>query len=179
MDPEHPFQNIINMTLYLFNGVEYTKLTPDQYTYVPSEYELHIDMLSGDLNGLELHAYYNATIRRLNQMLVEMDDRFVAYPEAELIEPIDAATYNNADLVKVTAFYDWNDFFVKPDGSVLVNELNTIPGFTNISMYPKLWEASGIPCRELVHRLIQLGIERFRREEAKSRDWDAPPPEGS
>ncbi len=71
------------------------------------------------------------------------------------------------------------DFFVKPDGSVLVNELNTIPGFTNISMYPKLWEASGIPCRELVHRLIQLGIERFRREAGKSRDWDAPPPEGS
>lgn len=71
------------------------------------------------------------------------------------------------------------DFFVKQDGSVLVNELNTIPGFTNISMYPKLWEASGIPCRELVHRLIQLGIERFRREAAKSCDWDAPPPEGS
>jgi D-alanine-D-alanine ligase len=70
------------------------------------------------------------------------------------------------------------DFFVKPDGTVLVNELNTIPGFTNISMYPKLWEASGIPCRELVHRLIQLGVERFRREGAKSRDWDAPPPEG-
>ncbi len=71
------------------------------------------------------------------------------------------------------------DFFVKADGSVLVNELNTIPGFTNISMYPKLWEASGIPSRELVHRLIQLGIARFRREAAKSCDWDAPPPEGS
>lgn len=70
------------------------------------------------------------------------------------------------------------DFFVRPDGSVLVNELNTIPGFTNISMYPKLWEASGIPCRELVHRLIRLGIERFHREAAKSREWDAPPPRG-
>jgi len=69
------------------------------------------------------------------------------------------------------------DFFVRPDGTVLVNELNTIPGFTNISMYPKLWEASGIPSRELVHRLIQLAIERFRREGEKSHDWDAPPPE--
>jgi D-alanine-D-alanine ligase len=69
------------------------------------------------------------------------------------------------------------DFFVRPDGTVLVNELNTIPGFTNISMYPKLWEASGISSRELVHRLIRLGIERFRREAAKSREWDAPPPE--
>lgn len=61
------------------------------------------------------------------------------------------------------------DFFVKADGSVLVNELNTIPGFTDISMYPKLWEASGIPCRELVHRLIRLAFRRFARERTLSR----------
>lgn len=61
------------------------------------------------------------------------------------------------------------DFFLKADGSVLVNELNTIPGFTDISMYPKLWEASGIPCRELVHRLIRLAFRRFVRERALSR----------
>jgi len=60
------------------------------------------------------------------------------------------------------------DFFLRPDGSVLVNELNTIPGFTDISMYPKLWEASGVPCGELVHRLIQLGLERYHRETRKS-----------
>ena len=67
------------------------------------------------------------------------------------------------------------DFFIRPDGSVLVNELNTIPGFTNISMYPKLFEASGIPCSELVHRLIQLGLERFHKEMRYSRDWDTDP----
>jgi D-alanine-D-alanine ligase len=64
------------------------------------------------------------------------------------------------------------DFFLRPDGSVLINELNTIPGFTDISMYPKLWEASGVPCGELVHRLIQLGLERYRREIGKSHDRD-------
>ena len=64
------------------------------------------------------------------------------------------------------------DFFVRSDGSVLVNELNTIPGFTNISMYPKLWEASGIPPGELVHRLIQLGLSRYEREQAKCRTRD-------
>ncbi len=37
------------------------------------------------------------------------------------------------------------DFFVQPGGRILVNEINTIPGFTKISMYPKMWEASGIP----------------------------------
>ena len=64
------------------------------------------------------------------------------------------------------------DFFVRQDGSVLINELNTIPGFTDISMYPKLWEASGVPCGELVHRLIQLGLERYHREIGKSHDRD-------
>jgi D-alanine-D-alanine ligase len=47
---------------------------------------------------------------------------------------------------------------------VLVNEINTIPGFTRISMYPKLWEASGIPPRQLVDRLIQLALERHAVE---------------
>jgi D-alanine-D-alanine ligase len=53
------------------------------------------------------------------------------------------------------------DFFLEHDtGRVLLNEVNTIPGFTAISMYPKLWEASGIPLAELVDRLVQLAIER-------------------
>jgi D-alanine-D-alanine ligase len=43
-----------------------------------------------------------------------------------------------------------------------VNEINTIPGFTPISMYPKMWEASGIPYPELIDRLIGLAIERHR-----------------
>lgn len=51
------------------------------------------------------------------------------------------------------------DFFVKDDGSVYVNEINTIPGFTRISMYPKLWEASGLPYPALIERLIELAIE--------------------
>ncbi|MDR0497941.1 MAG: D-alanine--D-alanine ligase [Treponema sp.] len=56
------------------------------------------------------------------------------------------------------------DFFLKKDGSVFVNEINTMPGFTRISMYPKLWEASGISYTELISRLIYLALERFERE---------------
>lgn len=53
------------------------------------------------------------------------------------------------------------DFFVRrDDGSVLINEINTLPGFTPISMYPKLWAASGVPYGELIDRLIELAIER-------------------
>jgi len=57
------------------------------------------------------------------------------------------------------------DFFLKKNGELLVNEINTIPGFTAISMYPKLWEASGMSYSELLDRLIALAIERFEREQ--------------
>ena len=56
------------------------------------------------------------------------------------------------------------DCFLINDQFVLINEINTIPGFTQISMYPKLWEASGISYPELINRLIQLAIERYERE---------------
>lgn len=56
------------------------------------------------------------------------------------------------------------DLFLRAGGELLVNEINTIPGFTRISMYPKLWEASGIPYRDLVDRLIRLAVERHEAE---------------
>jgi D-alanine-D-alanine ligase len=57
------------------------------------------------------------------------------------------------------------DFFLKDNGEVIVNEINTIPGFTKISMYPKLWDLSGISYAELIDKLIILAIERFKKEE--------------
>jgi D-alanine-D-alanine ligase len=56
------------------------------------------------------------------------------------------------------------DFFLKKDGQIIVNELNTIPGFTKISMYPKLWEVSGISYTELIDKLIQFALDRFEDE---------------
>jgi D-alanine-D-alanine ligase len=55
------------------------------------------------------------------------------------------------------------DFFVRPDGEVVVNELNTIPGFTATSVYAKLFEASGLPYPELLDRLVALALERRDR----------------
>jgi D-alanine-D-alanine ligase len=52
------------------------------------------------------------------------------------------------------------DFFYLPEtATILVNEINTFPGFTATSMYPKLWEASGVPFAELCDRLVQLALE--------------------
>jgi D-alanine-D-alanine ligase len=58
------------------------------------------------------------------------------------------------------------DFFVRPSGEVIVNELNTIPGFTATSVYAKLFEASGIPYAELLDRLVELALERRERRVA-------------
>jgi D-alanine-D-alanine ligase len=55
------------------------------------------------------------------------------------------------------------DMFVREDGEVLVNELNTIPGFTATSVYAKLFEASGVPYGELLRRLVELALERHER----------------
>ncbi len=61
------------------------------------------------------------------------------------------------------------DFFLeRKGGKILVNELNTIPGFTSISMYPKMWEASGLPYTKLVDRLIELALE-MHREKARTK----------
>jgi D-alanine-D-alanine ligase len=56
------------------------------------------------------------------------------------------------------------DFFLREDGVLYVNEINTIPGFTAISMYPKLWEASGVPLPKLLDTLIELALQRHHKE---------------
>jgi len=55
------------------------------------------------------------------------------------------------------------DLFLRPDGRFYVNEINTLPGFTAISMYPKLWAQSGVSPTQLITRLIELGLERARQ----------------
>jgi len=56
------------------------------------------------------------------------------------------------------------DFFLKEDGSIIINEINTMPGFTRISMYPKLWEASGISYSALIDSLIEIAFLRYNAE---------------
>ena len=56
------------------------------------------------------------------------------------------------------------DFFLLPDNSYYLNEINTLPGFTNVSMYPQLWGLSGVPLPQLCDTLVQLAVERSRRK---------------
>lgn len=89
--------------------------------------------------------------------------------EAVIPAPLDEETIQRIQELAVLAFRlaDCSglarvDFLLNGEtGELFLNELNTMPGFTKISMYPKLWEASGIPYPELVDRLVQLGLERY------------------
>ena len=68
------------------------------------------------------------------------------------------------------------DFFLeRSTGRIYINEVNTIPGFTSISMYPKLWEASGIPYRELIDRLIELALADHREKQRTKYSIELPP----
>jgi D-alanine-D-alanine ligase len=82
--------------------------------------------------------------------------------------PLDEATRATARRLAVEAFRAIDgagmaraDFLLDQDsGTLYINELNTIPGFTRISMYPKLWDASGVPYPALMDRLIELAMAR-------------------
>jgi D-alanine-D-alanine ligase len=103
------------------------------------------------------------------------DDRSKTYIPADLpaataerIRHLSVRAYKAVDVSGMARV----DFFVDSDsGEVYLNELNTIPGFTNISMYPQLWKASGIPGEELVDRLIDLALERHAQRQAQSFEY--------
>ena len=102
--------------------------------------------------------------------------------------PIDGSVAQEARNMAVRAFQAVDaagmarvDFFMeRTTGRLLLNEVNTIPGFTRISMYPKLWEASGLPYPKLIERLVDLAIERFndRQRSQTAIDSRLLPPEG-
>ena len=103
----------------------------------------------------------------------DYEAKYIDEEGAELLipAPIDAETLEEVQRLAIAAFRAIDcagmarvDFFLAPGRRVLVNEVNTIPGFTSISMYPKLWEASGLPYPQLIDRLVELAIERHEQE---------------
>ena len=104
------------------------------------------------------------------------DAKYVDESGAELVIPakLTDTECENVKRMAIAAFQALEcsglarvDFFLEPSGRLLVNEINTLPGFTRISMYPKLWEESGIGPEELVSRLIDLAVERHARKKAR------------
>lgn len=127
--------------------------------------------IAGEINARAAHEFYSYTAKYLDEN------------GAELLIPaaIDAQQLATAQRLAAAAFTTLGcegmtrvDFFLdRRSGKLYFNEVNTIPGFTSVSMYPKLWEASGISYRELLTRLIELALRRAERKRGLIRDFAA------
>ncbi|HVS80163.1 MAG TPA: D-alanine--D-alanine ligase family protein [Pyrinomonadaceae bacterium] len=82
----------------------------------------------------------------------------VSKAKAKAIRSMAVAAYKAIDASGLSRV----DFFLKRDGELLVNEINTLPGLTDVSGFPKMWEASGVPFSRIIDELIELAIERHR-----------------
>ena len=87
--------------------------------------------------------------------------------DAEVIEEIQRLAVAAFDAIGAAGMARI-DFFVWDQGRVVVNEINTIPGFTHSSMYPRMWEASGLSYPRLIDRLVELALERHERERKRA-----------
>jgi D-alanine-D-alanine ligase len=107
--------------------------------------------------------FYDYEAKYLSEGSVPVIPAKLTGAEAKKIREMAVAAFRACDLAGLSRV----DFLMEPDGKrrIYINEVNTLPGFTQISMYPKLWEASGIKYSDLITRLIELALERQKEKE--------------
>ena len=106
--------------------------------------------------------FYDYEAKYLSEGSVPVIPAKITAAETKQIRQMAVAAFRACDLAGLARV----DFLMEPDGKrrIYLNEVNTLPGFTQISMYPKLWEATGISYTDLITRLIELGIERHQEK---------------
>ncbi len=104
--------------------------------------------------------FYDYEAKYLSEGSVPVIPAKITRDEARRIREMAVAAFQACDLSGLARV----DFLMEPDGRrrIYLNEVNTLPGFTQISMYPKLWEATGIPYTGLITQLIELALERHK-----------------
>ncbi|PSN09903.1 D-alanine--D-alanine ligase [Siccibacter turicensis] len=111
----------------------------------------------------------------VNDTFYSYDTKYIDDKGAQVVVPaaIDPEVNDRIRAIAVAAYQALEcagmarvDVFLTPDNEVIINEINTLPGFTNISMYPKLWQASGLDYQTLITRLIELALERHESDAA-------------
>ena len=107
--------------------------------------------------------FYDYEAKYLSEGSVPVIPAKLSKAESKQIQEMAVAAFKACDLSGLARV----DFLMEPDGKqrIYLNEVNTMPGFTQISMYPKLWEATGVPYTELITRLIELALERKAEKE--------------
>jgi D-alanine-D-alanine ligase len=119
--------------------------------------------------------FYDYTAKYLEDGTALLIPAKLKSAQVKIIQSLAVATFRALELSGMARV----DFFLekRSGGKLFLNEVNTIPGFTSISMYPKLWEASGIPFRALIDKLIALALEQ-RAEKARTK-YEIELPEGA
>ncbi len=111
----------------------------------------------------------------VNDTFYSYDTKYIDDKGAQVVVPaaIDPEVNDRIRAIAVAAYQALAcagmarvDVFLTPDNEVIINEINSLPGFTNISMYPKLWQASGLDYQTLITRLIELALERHESDAA-------------
>ena len=114
--------------------------------------------------------FYDYEAKYLSDASVPIIPARLTAPESKQIRQMAIEAFKACDCAGLARV----DFLMEPAAKgkknskkprIYLNEINTLPGFTSISMYPKLWEASGLPYKQLIHRLIQLAIERHQEKQ--------------
>lgn len=109
----------------------------------------------------------------VNSEFYSYDTKYIDEQAAQVVVPaaLEAEVNDKIRKIAVCAYQALEcsgmarvDVFLTEDNEVIINEINTLPGFTNISMYPKLWQASGLGYQELITRLIELALERHQQD---------------
>lgn len=110
----------------------------------------------------------------VNDEFYSYDTKYISETGAQIVVPANLPEHINSTIqqIAIQAFQALEckgmarvDVFLTHTGDVIINEVNTLPGFTNISMYPKLWEASGLGYSELITTLIELALEQHQRDQ--------------
>jgi D-alanine-D-alanine ligase len=114
--------------------------------------------------------FYDYEAKYLSEGSVPVIPAKLTKAEAKQIRAMAVAAFRACDLSGLARV----DFLMEPDGKrrIFLNEVNTLPGFTQISMYPKLWQASGVSYKELITRLIELALERHAEKTRTSYSRD-------
>jgi D-alanine-D-alanine ligase len=115
----------------------------------------------------------------MSQGFYDYESKYVSADAAKVVIPAENVSKKAIENIRRTAIKAYHalgleglariDVFLVDDDTVYVNEPNTLPGFTNISMYPKLWMQEGLAYADLIDRLLQLAVERHRRDGALQR----------
>ncbi len=102
--------------------------------------------------------FYDYEAKYLSEGSVPVIPAKISRSESRKIREMAVTAFKACDLSGLARV----DFLMEPDGKrrIYLNEVNTMPGFTQISMYPKLWEATGLSYKELITQLIELALER-------------------